>query len=139
MSEAQGNQARSGASTAWQIVGRLVASAVVLAITAFFTPGFTINRFRISGYCIICNSIFRSRIFYFLDGCHYWCFNLWCSWLLHSWKSVYVVIIKKSMQDSFSFKNVTYSFLSYLFLSFFYYFIFIFINAIFWNHTSNRR
>lgn len=43
MSEAQGNQARSGASTAWQIVGRLVASAVVLAITAFFTPGFTIN------------------------------------------------------------------------------------------------
>ena len=43
MSEAQGNQARSGASTAWQIVGRLVASAVVLAITAFFTPGFSIN------------------------------------------------------------------------------------------------
>lgn len=45
MSEAQGNQSRSGASTAWQIVGRLVASAVVLAITAFFTPGFTINSF----------------------------------------------------------------------------------------------
>lgn len=33
----------SGTSTAWQIVGRLVASAVVLAVTAFFTPGFTIN------------------------------------------------------------------------------------------------
>lgn len=30
-------------STFGQIVGRLVASAVVLAITAFFTPGFTIN------------------------------------------------------------------------------------------------
>lgn len=45
MSEAQGNQARTGGSTAWQIVGRLVASAVVLAITAFFTPGFTINSF----------------------------------------------------------------------------------------------
>ncbi len=45
MSEAQGNQTSSGASTAWQIIGRLVASAVVLAITAFFTPGFTINNF----------------------------------------------------------------------------------------------
>ena len=45
MSEAQGNQAKSGASTAWQVIGRLVAAAVVLAITAFFTPGFTINSF----------------------------------------------------------------------------------------------
>lgn len=45
MSEAQGNHVKSGSSTAWQIVGRLVASAVVLAITAFFTPGFTINSF----------------------------------------------------------------------------------------------
>ena len=45
MSEAQGNQVKSGSSIAWQIIGRLVASAVVLAITAFFTPGFTINSF----------------------------------------------------------------------------------------------
>lgn len=45
MSEAQGNQVKSGSSTVWQIIGRLVASAVVLAITAFFTPGFTINSF----------------------------------------------------------------------------------------------
>ncbi len=45
MAEAQGNQTKSGASTAWQIIGRLIASAVVLAITAFFTPGFTINNF----------------------------------------------------------------------------------------------
>lgn len=30
-------------STVWQIVGRLIAAAIVLAITAFFTPGFTIN------------------------------------------------------------------------------------------------
>lgn len=45
MSEAQGNQTSSGASTVWQIIGRLVASGVVLAITAFFTPGFTINNF----------------------------------------------------------------------------------------------
>ena len=30
-------------STVWQIIGRLVAAAVVLAVTAFFTPGFTIN------------------------------------------------------------------------------------------------
>lgn len=30
-------------SSVWQIVGRLVTSAIVLAITAFFTPGFSIN------------------------------------------------------------------------------------------------
>ena len=45
MSQVQGNQAKSGSSTVWQIIGRLIASAVVLAITAFFTPGFTINSF----------------------------------------------------------------------------------------------
>ena len=43
MSDVQGNHASTGTSTAWQIVGRLVGAAVVLAITAFFTPGFTIN------------------------------------------------------------------------------------------------
>ena len=31
------------ASTVWQIVGRLVVAAIVLGITAFFTPGFSIN------------------------------------------------------------------------------------------------
>lgn len=30
-------------STVWQIVGRLITSAIVLAITAFFTPGFGIQ------------------------------------------------------------------------------------------------
>lgn len=44
MSNSQSNSA-SGTSTAWQIIGRLVGAAVVLAITAFFTPGFTINNF----------------------------------------------------------------------------------------------
>ena len=43
MSEAQGTHSKTGTSTVWQIVGRLIASAIVLAITAFFTPGFTIN------------------------------------------------------------------------------------------------
>ena len=33
----------NSASMIWQIVGRLVTSAIVLAITAFFTPGFSIN------------------------------------------------------------------------------------------------
>lgn len=32
-------------STAWQIIGRLIAAAIILAITAFFTPGFQINNF----------------------------------------------------------------------------------------------
>lgn len=37
------SEARSGGSTVLQFIGRLIASAVVLAITAFFTPGFSIN------------------------------------------------------------------------------------------------
>ena len=36
-------QTRSNTSTVWQIVGRLVTAAIVLAITAFFTPGFEIS------------------------------------------------------------------------------------------------
>lgn len=35
----------NGKSTAWQIIGRLVTAAIVLAITAFFTPGFHISNF----------------------------------------------------------------------------------------------
>ena len=42
MSNTQSNT-KSGSSTAWQIIGRLIGAAVVLAITAFFTPGFSIN------------------------------------------------------------------------------------------------
>ena len=37
------SQSKDGISTVWQIVGRLIASAIVLGITAFFTPGFTIE------------------------------------------------------------------------------------------------
>ena len=37
------SQSQSGSSTVWQIVGRLVTAAIVLAITAFFTPGFQIS------------------------------------------------------------------------------------------------
>ncbi|MBO4293623.1 MAG: phage holin family protein [Clostridia bacterium] len=37
------SRSSSGTSTAWQIIGRLIGSAVVLAITAFFTPGFSID------------------------------------------------------------------------------------------------
>ena len=42
MSNTESN-VKSGSSTVWQIVGRLVGAAIVLAITAFFTPGFNIN------------------------------------------------------------------------------------------------
>ena len=38
-----GSNVKTGSSTAMQIVGRLIGAAVVLAITAFFTPSFTIN------------------------------------------------------------------------------------------------
>lgn len=44
MSNNQENvSSRNNTSTFGQIVGRLVTAAIVLAITAFFTPGFTIN------------------------------------------------------------------------------------------------
>ena len=43
MSNTQTQTNESGTSTVWQIVGRLIAAAVILAITAFFTPGFQIN------------------------------------------------------------------------------------------------
>ena len=44
MSNNQSNtQTSNGSSTVWQIIGRMLGAAVVLAITAFFTPGFTIN------------------------------------------------------------------------------------------------
>ena len=44
MSEAQNRTNEStGSNTVLQILGRFIAAAVVLAITAFFTPGFTIN------------------------------------------------------------------------------------------------
>ncbi len=44
MSENQAHsQSKNGTSTIWQIIGRLVTAAIVLAITAFFTPGFQIN------------------------------------------------------------------------------------------------
>lgn len=44
MSDNQVNsKSNSGVNTVWQIIGRLVTAAIVLAITAFFTPGFTIS------------------------------------------------------------------------------------------------
>lgn len=44
MSNNQENvRSSSSMSTAGQVMGRLVTAAIVLAITAFFTPGFSIN------------------------------------------------------------------------------------------------
>lgn len=37
--------AQNSTSTVWQVIGRLVTAAIVLAITAFFTPGFNISNF----------------------------------------------------------------------------------------------
>ena len=42
MSNTQSNST-TNTSTIWQIVGRLATAAIVLAITAFFTPNFSIN------------------------------------------------------------------------------------------------
>ena len=44
MTDNQSNaQTSSGFSTVWQVIGRFITAAIVLGITAFFTPGFTIN------------------------------------------------------------------------------------------------
>lgn len=45
MSDNQSNiqSSQSGMGTVGQIITRLVVSAIVLAVTAFFTPGFSIN------------------------------------------------------------------------------------------------
>ena len=37
------SQSQNGTSTIMQIIGRLITAAIVLAITAFFTPNFSIN------------------------------------------------------------------------------------------------
>lgn len=39
------SRSQNSTSTVWQIVGRLVTAVIVLAITAFFTPGFSISNF----------------------------------------------------------------------------------------------
>ena len=43
MAESRSETNQNTGSGVWQVVGRLVAAAVVLAITAFFILGFTIN------------------------------------------------------------------------------------------------
>ena len=43
MSNSDSQTSQNSGSTAWQVIGRLITAAIVLAITAFFTPGFTIN------------------------------------------------------------------------------------------------
>lgn len=43
MSDNNTNTQSSNGSTVWQIIGRLIAAAIVLGITAFFTPGFHIS------------------------------------------------------------------------------------------------
>ena len=43
MADNQSNTGTASSSTIGQIIGRFVTAAIVLAITAFFTPGFTIN------------------------------------------------------------------------------------------------
>ena len=46
MSDNQTNiRTNSSSGTAAQIIGRLITAGIVLAITAFFTPGFKINSF----------------------------------------------------------------------------------------------
>ena len=43
MAQSRSETNQNTGSGVWQVVGRLISAGVVLAITAFFTPGFTIN------------------------------------------------------------------------------------------------
>ena len=63
MSENQTHsQTKSGTSMVWQVIGRLVTAAIVLAITAFFTPGFQIN----SIWTLIVSAIVLTAIDYLI-------------------------------------------------------------------------
>lgn len=58
MSDNQTNtRTQNKSNTVWQIVGRLIVSAIVLAITAFFTPGFHINNIWALGLAAIVLSV----------------------------------------------------------------------------------
>ena len=46
-------QSASSVGTWGQIIGRLVAAAIIIAVTAFFTPGFTINNIWALGLAAI--------------------------------------------------------------------------------------
>ena len=61
----ENNQAHSqskGTSTVWQIIGRLLTAAIVLGITAFFTPGFQISNI----WALAAAAIVLSLIDYFI-------------------------------------------------------------------------
>ena len=53
MDNNQASSRTNSGNTAWQIIGRLVVSAIVLGITAFFTPGFSINNIWTLGIAAI--------------------------------------------------------------------------------------
>ena len=53
MSNHENVRAHNTTSTFGQILGRLVTASIVLAITAFFTPGFTINNIWTLGIAAI--------------------------------------------------------------------------------------
>lgn len=57
MSNSQSETNQNAGSSIWQIIGRLVTAAIVLAITAFFTPGFTINNIWALAFAAIVLSI----------------------------------------------------------------------------------
>lgn len=89
----------NGTSTVWQIVGRLVTAAIVLAITAFFTPGFSINNIWALAIAAIVLTImdylivkftglhamsFWKRICRFCISSYYIIFDsIFCSWILN--------------------------------------------------------
>ena len=57
MSDSNLNISSSSGSTFFQIFKRLITAAVILAITAFFTPGFSINNIWSLALCAIALSL----------------------------------------------------------------------------------
>lgn len=52
-SRVNNNTQSSSSNSVWQIVGRFIVAAIVLGITAFFTPGFSINNIWALGLAAI--------------------------------------------------------------------------------------
>lgn len=98
MSNSQ-TRSENSTSTVWQIVGRLIAAAVVLGITAFFTPGFSINNiwtliiaavvltvidYLVTKFTGLHASPFGKGFVGFALACYYFiCYSILCSRLLY--------------------------------------------------------
>ena len=138
MADSQMNvKGNSTTSTMGQILWRLVTSAVVLAITAFFTPGFSINNLWTLAIAAIVLSIMDYIITKF-TGLHASSFGRGIVGFALAVATLYatqffvagytiIFIAKRARDYPCSFCILIY---------FFYYLVFVFVYRVFWNYSS---